>query len=250
VRYLALVLPVVLMGCTTTVRTHDSWRVSQDDSPRTSEPVPVQGQPVQAARRDPVRPKTAADPLTKEQVLAIAGRLEPAEAIAEIDRHPLAFPLSKENLSWFEDRLVAPELADYLKKRSQVNWEQLAKPAEPTPPPPSVIDDSNAQPEQPTYYEPPARRTQTTVYIEPQPQTTVVYDTAPVVYGGVVYVGGGYYYGPRYYGARTYYAPVRTAAPQVVYRPGAPAGLYSNTTVVRTGNPTVYVRSSSRGWRR
>src|SRR4051812_14885426 len=48
-------------------------------------------------------------PLTREQVLALATRNDPGDAIAEIDRHPLAFPLDGANLAWFDDRLVAPE---------------------------------------------------------------------------------------------------------------------------------------------
>jgi hypothetical protein len=151
---------------------------------------------------------------------------DPADAIAEIDRHPFAFPLNGENLGWFEDRVAPPELIDYLKKRAAVNWEQLSQGASPAPAPaPSGgFGYANTAPDAGT---PPP----TTVYSDPQPtQTTVIYQDPyydPYYYGyGGVYVYGGYAYGPY----RRYYGPgVVGAAP--VYRPGVAAGLYAGPTV-------------------
>ncbi|MEZ0229573.1 MAG: hypothetical protein ACAI25_13165, partial [Planctomycetota bacterium] len=113
--------------------------------------------------------------------------------------------------------------------------------------------------------------------LEPQPQTTVVYDRgcdstcgptyaygstyytsgyssgyAPRYYGGsTVYVGGSVNFGRSYVRPRTSYVYNQSS---LTYRPGVPAGVFPHrttytqpqvrvNTVVRTGNPTVVVQS-------
>ncbi len=193
-RYLGLLLvPIALVGCARS-RPHvatvpaSAWHAA-GDSPRTSEPV--------TRHRDPVRqPSVAA--LSREQVLEIANRRDPQDAIAEIDRHPLGFALNNQNIGWFEDRVVPPELVDYLRKRGAVDWEALNTPA-PSPQP-------QADPDRYATWDQPPQ--QPTVYVVESPRpTTVIYERTytssyvppacytPTYYAGAVYVGGSVSYG-------------------------------------------------------
>lgn len=251
------VLVLLASGCVVTHRVEpvpaSAWTATEG-STRTSYPT-------QAARRDPPR-RTVPDALTKDQVLALASNRDPQDAIAEIDRHPLAFALTKENLGWFEDRVAPPELVDYLKKRAAIDWDALAKapPAEIQP-----TTESYAAPsyDSPSYgYDSTPAPQPTTVYVEsPQPQTTVIYerdyvDPYPYYVGGVYVYGGcyrrgwlrpcysgNYYYNRGYY-PNTYYSNTYVnRANYNAYAPGPVAGLYpTRSTVVRTGNPTVTVQ--------
>jgi hypothetical protein len=257
-------------GCTTTTRVHtvsdSSWQAA-DGSSRSSYPASY-GTP----RTVQPRARSAPKALSKDDVLALTTHLDAQDAIAEIDRHPLGFPLDDRALGWFEDRLTAPEVVDYLRKRGQVNWDQLAE----TPAPQQPSQDqpwAQAQPAQPSYgYDstPPAPvyDQPTTVYDQPP---AVVYSSSyyddyyygrPYGYGylGIgVYGGGPYYYGGVYrggyygngYGVRggATYRPNTYPSPYAgsIYRPGTAAGLnnprgfqsspsiQTRTTTVRTG---------------
>lgn len=255
-RYLACLLPVVLVGGCVTYSPHvdpvpsSAWQAAAD-SPRTAEPT--------TPRRDPVRPAPSAQSLTREQVLVTATSRDPQEAIAELDRHPFAFPLDQENLRWFEDRVAPPEVLDYLHKRSAIDWDALARSSQPVQPaePPVEYDEGG--------YPAPTPSQPSTTYVVESPQpSTVVYERTyydPPVYGGTVYVYGGGYYGSNHsyyrggyyrpYYRSTYRASTPVYTPGTVYRAGAPAGVYSHpsyqpytytpyraTTTVRTSHPS------------
>ncbi len=276
-RTLALiVVPLAFVGCVNSrprVATVPSyaWRANAD-SPRTLEPVSP------APHRDPVRPAPSVNALSKEQVLTLANAKDPQDAIAEIDRHPLAFPLTNENVAWFEDRVVPPELVDYLRKRAAVDWEALNRPAPQQPEPERYATWEQAPA--------PAQEPSTVYYVSsPQPRTTVVYNNdpcystcGPTYTYGSTYYSSGYaptYYAPSYYGrtgigatvyvggsvnyGRSYVRP-RTSyvynynRSSLTYRPGVPSGVFPHqnryvqpqvrtNTIVRGGNPTVIVQS-------
>jgi hypothetical protein len=86
-------------------------------------------------RRSPVAVSTAPrlepppareDRLDRERVLALARAPEgPAQAIEVLDRHAFAFELDAESLRWFGEQGVDPQVHDYLRKRSRVDWEAL-----------------------------------------------------------------------------------------------------------------------------
>jgi len=240
------------------------WEAAQD-SPRRSYPTTIHVAARPAPRPDPARPTNSSLALSKEQVLGIANGQDTQEAIAEIDRHPLAFKLTNENIGWFEDRVAPPELVDYLKKRSAVDWDTLSRstpaPAAPRPAEMSEPDGGfgYAVPSTPQPDTLPAPAPDTTEYVDtPPPSATVVYegDYPYYYYGGAIWVWGGYY-GQRhwyrngyslYSNSPTYYQGARAG---VYYGGGAPvAGLYStNGSVVRTPAPTIVQRTSVRSSR-
>ncbi|HZV01395.1 MAG TPA: hypothetical protein VFF73_32075 [Planctomycetota bacterium] len=199
-----LLVPLLFVGCTTTYvhradsqQSTTSWHAAPD-SQRTDEPVAM------VPRRDPAPAARSKDALTREQVLDLANKGgDVGDAIAEIDRHPLGFPLSKENLSWFEERVAPPELLDYLRKRSAIDWDALAQAPLPAPQaapePPAAAPDSYPTPN------PDAQPPRTTVYVEETPPPTVIYEYGDPYYYGPVWVGGVWVYGPRYYGRGGHY---------------------------------------------
>lgn len=266
-----LALPIVFLGCVSSQPRvapvpQSAWRAAAD-SPRSSEPTTV--------HRDPVRYQPSTTSLSREQVLAIANKQDPQDAIAEIDRHPLGFPLTNQNIGWFEDRVTPPELVDYLRKRAAVDWQALNTPA-PSPSPSTTTPQGYATWEQPAPAEQPS-----TVYVVESPQpTTVIYQRsyssspgyypssyypstycgptyAPSYYGSGSYGGGSVYVGGSITVGRGTYVRPRTSyvynQSSYTYRPGVPAGVFTHpnhvtqpvrvNTVVRTGNPTVVVQS-------
>jgi hypothetical protein len=200
-----LLVPLLFVGCTTTYvhradsqqSTSTAWHAAPD-SQRTDDPVAV------APRRDPAPAARSKDALTREQVLDLATKGgDVGDAISEIDRHPLGFPLSKENLGWFEERVAPPELLDYLRKRSAVDWDALAQaplPAPQTAPEPAGAPDYPAA-------NPDAQPPRTTVYVEETPPpSTVIYEYSDPYFYGPTFVGGVWIYGPHYYGRGGYYS--------------------------------------------
>lgn len=162
-----------------------AWEAAAD-SPRSSYPTTR----VRTIRAD--RGLPAADsPLTREQVLSLANGRDTQDAIAEIDRHPLAFPLDGSNLAWFEDRLIPPEVVDYLKKRAQVDWSAMR------PEPPRALDPGTPLPPQgessgewadaPAASPPPS-----TVIVEEAP-STVYYESSPTIIVGTSWYDGCYW---------------------------------------------------------
>jgi hypothetical protein len=253
VRHLVLPLVAVLVaGCASTQRVDpvpdSAWRAAEG-SPRTSYPT-TSSAPITTPRRDPARSSSSLT-LTKEQVLAIATSQDPAEAIAEVDRHPFAFKLTNENLGWFEDRLAPPEFLDYLKKRAAVDWDRLAQ--APSTDQPQQLEGGfgYVTPSTPSSDTLPPT---TTVYTDsPPPQVTVVYENdSPYYYhDGAIWVWGGFYgarhwyrNGYSYYYNQPYYRPNYYTGGQPV------AGLYVAPGVnatVRTAAPQgVVVRGSVR----
>jgi len=201
VRWVAAIgITAVAAGCTTTVRRVEP--VPQSSWAATPAPRPA----MNYAASEQVRPARP-EPLTKESVLRIATTARDAqEAIYVIDQHPFAFPLDDKAIQWFEDRAAPPELIDYLRKRAQVNWDQLraeqelartdpyATPQQEGVEPNAQPSVEYAQPEQPG-----------TVVVESSP--TVVYDyTDPYWYdpywglGYGVGIGIGWTWGWGYYG--------------------------------------------------
>jgi hypothetical protein len=69
-------------------------------------------------------PPAAERRLDRAEVLSEATSREPDGAIAFLDRHPFDFDLENE-LGWFTEQGLAPEVLDYLSKRSRVDWESL-----------------------------------------------------------------------------------------------------------------------------
>lgn len=64
--------------------------------------------------------------LDREAALELArGHADPADAIAALDAHRFAFELDEAAITWFGERGVEPEVLDYLRKRSMVDWESL-----------------------------------------------------------------------------------------------------------------------------
>ncbi|MBI3724194.1 hypothetical protein HY251_09620 [bacterium] len=116
---------LMLAGCQSEPRVEPVPR-SAWEATATSRRTPYAQRPYRNVE-PPARSQVSDDFLSRERVLDIAVKRDPQEAISEIDRHPLAFPLNDENIGWFEDRLVSPEVVDYLKKRSQVKWADLRK---------------------------------------------------------------------------------------------------------------------------
>jgi hypothetical protein len=234
----------------------EAW-IAAADSPRSTSP---------RTRTIHVGPSA---PLTRDQVLDLANRRDPQDAIAEIDRHALAFPLDRANLAWFEDRVAPPEVVDYLRKRGEVDWQALHRPATeplfvPQPAPESWAEapsaESFAPPEATPSYAPPSYSTYSapqTIYVPQQQPTTVVveqqaeptYIVGGVVYGGAwVYADGGWrreraYH--HYYNAPRVVAPYygRTLAPTYPYATGSPAYVTPRTI---TPPPAVNAYTSNR----
>ena len=73
--------------------------------------------------------------LSRERVLAIAQREEdPGQAIALLDRRPFSFELDEDALAWFGEQGSPPEVLDYLRKRSKVDWSSLRGDVDPDTP--------------------------------------------------------------------------------------------------------------------
>lgn len=84
-----------------------------------------------ACASQPTRRAPALDPppaaerrLDREAVVREAQARTPDKAIAHLDRYPFDFELSEE-LPWLRAQEMAPEVVDYLEKRSRVDWEAL-----------------------------------------------------------------------------------------------------------------------------
>lgn len=80
------------------------------------------GPSTRAPALDP--PPAAERRLDREAVVAEAKARDPDAAIAHLDRYPFEFELSEE-LEWLRAQELAPEVLDYLEKRSRVDWEAL-----------------------------------------------------------------------------------------------------------------------------
>jgi hypothetical protein len=231
------VLPVVLVtgcalsGCSSSPRvatvSDEAWRAAAD-SPRTPEPTPP----------PPEKPsvRSAGQPLTRDEVLEVATIHDAQDAIDEIDRHPLSFPLDEENLAWFESRFAPPELVDYLRKRAEVDWTELhgtrdapGRTYVDVPLAPRVV---NARPPRPTLIIVPDGRSSGGYvggYVDRSPAPGVAPFGAPI---------------PRAPGpAGTYtQTPGQTPQPAGLYggtpgQPPAPAGLYPSRTQHPTSRP-------------
>ena len=73
--------------------------------------------------------------LSREQVLAITqGEADPADAIATLDVRPFSFQLDDAALAWFGVQGSPPEVLDYLRKRSKVDWSSLRGDVDPDTP--------------------------------------------------------------------------------------------------------------------
>lgn len=71
-------------------------------------------------------PPAGAEALSQEEVLDLSRRArDPEDAIKRIDARPLAFPLDEAHLSALGAEGIDPDVLDYLKRRSQVDWEAL-----------------------------------------------------------------------------------------------------------------------------
>lgn len=205
-RFVPVLIAGSLAGCASSsprpATVPDAAWMAAGDSPRSSAPMTR----VRASRSQ--RPTPPGQPLTREQVLQLATLKDPQDAIAEIDRHPLSFALDNASLAWFEDRVVPPEVADYLRKRAQVDWSQVRGDALADAPPPSR-DDQPPQPAPPTDSWADAPPPQSPPVEQPamdDPGTTVVYDDQPTyVVGGVVYSGWGWYDGAYWRPWRPWY---------------------------------------------
>jgi hypothetical protein len=73
--------------------------------------------------------------LTREEALKIAhGADDPGDSIRELDSRPLDFELTEEALVWFGEQGIEPEVLDYLRKRSKVDWPSLRGDVDPSGP--------------------------------------------------------------------------------------------------------------------
>ena len=66
--------------------------------------------------------------------LALIGRRDPGAAVRELDRYPFAFELTQERQGWFAQQGIPGEVADYLEKRAEVDWEALRGDVDPATP--------------------------------------------------------------------------------------------------------------------
>jgi len=64
--------------------------------------------------------------LTKAQALdLVSGANDADDAVRSLDTHRLGFSLDPATIDWFKDQGAAPEVIDYLKKRSRVDWDGM-----------------------------------------------------------------------------------------------------------------------------
>ncbi|MCA8921340.1 MAG: hypothetical protein KDD82_05995 [Planctomycetes bacterium] len=113
------ILIVLLLGCATGDPAHDH----PDADP----------EPARAPALEP--PPAARRRLSPEDVLAIARAAEdPGAAVRELDRYPFAFELTQERQGWFAQQGIPGEVADYLEKRAEVDWEALRGDVDPATP--------------------------------------------------------------------------------------------------------------------
>ncbi len=112
----------------------DPAPVSAPPPPPVEAPAPEPGRPV-APRHAP--PPARGPGLTRAEVVAVARAAEdPAAAIYDLDLQRFAFALDAEALAWLEGQALAPEVVDYLRKRSRVDWEALRGDVDPWAEPP------------------------------------------------------------------------------------------------------------------
>ena len=92
-------------------------------------------EPARAPALEP--PPAQPTALEPEDVLRVVAQArDPGAAVRELDRYPFAFELSDERQGWFVRQGVPGEVADYLAKRAEVDWEDLRGDVDPTTPGP------------------------------------------------------------------------------------------------------------------
>lgn len=98
-----LVLSFLLLGCAAPAEEPSIVSVAPELAPP----------PVDGERR-----------LTRKAVLAMAqGKGDPEEIVARLDQQPFDFDLDAAALHWFGQQGIPPDVLDYLRKRSRIDWE-------------------------------------------------------------------------------------------------------------------------------
>lgn len=99
------------------------------------------GQDHPASDPEPARAPALEPPPAAQRTLQPADVLEivrqapdPGAAVRELDRYPFGFELSQEQQGWFVRHGVSGEVADYLAKRAEVDWEALRGDVDPASP--------------------------------------------------------------------------------------------------------------------
>lgn len=109
-RSVVIVLALTLLGC------EGAQPASEDEHPT---PATVAAPPL-------APPPAEEGAIDREEALRLArAHDEPDDAIRALDARRFAFALDEPTLAWFGRQGLAPQVLDYLQKRSRIDWEAL-----------------------------------------------------------------------------------------------------------------------------